>query len=174
MTTRSTLGLTLAALVALSALTGCATGDPAPEETELYVGIGEGDTGDVSDGASDGGGSATYADLDPITVGGMPLDGIMLACDTVVDYKVTSSDFDVQWRWEFECRSREPFDRTVAGLGSVAWLTQTQAQILGTDAYVTDKYHWIGEQGNVVDVDLTLKGRDGDFEMVYLVTKRTD
>lgn len=71
-------------------------------------------------------------------------------------------------------RSREPFDMTVAGLGGVGWLTQTQAQVLGSDSYVTDKYHWIGETDDVVDVDLGLRGRDGDFEMVYLVTKRTD
>lgn len=172
MKTISTLSLALAAVLTVTALAGCGT--PAPEETDTYLEIGDGSEGSSSADTGSDDSAPAMADGDPISVGGMPVDGILLACETLVDHTTSETEFDVQWRWEFECRDREPFDKSVAALDGAGWLTHTQSQVLGNEAYVTDKHHWIGEQGGVVDVDLTLKGSDGDFEMVYLVTLTTD
>lgn len=168
--TTSTLSLALAAVLTVTALAGCGT--PSPVETDMVLEVGNGSDGSGPADADSDDSAPAFAVGDPISVGG-PVDGILIACDELVEYTPSETEFDVQWRWEFECRDREPFDKTVAGLDGVGWLTHTQSQQLGNESYVTDKHHWIGEQGGVVDVDLTLTGSDGDYEMVYLVTLAT-
>lgn len=171
MTSAMTFRLGVAAVVAAALLTGCATGAPVPDptETELYGAEGPGSPGDG--GAATGGGGSSDG---PLSAEGMPLNGALVGCADLVDATVTESDFDIQWRWEFECSSRDAFDASIAALDGTSWLTRTAEQELGTASYIRDLHHWIGEQSGVVDVDLTAKGSPDDLEVVYLVTQRTD
>ena len=72
------------ALLTLLALAGCGT--PAPEETDTYLEIGDGSEGSSSADTGSDDSAPAMADGDPISVGGMPVDGILLACETLVDH----------------------------------------------------------------------------------------
>lgn len=165
----ATLGATLAGCAGPGP-DGCDV-DPTPAECTLEV---EGSTG--SGGASDGDGGeapAPAADGAPVTADGLPDTGVV-GCATLLDSSVTSTDFDTQWSFEFECADRSIYDANVATLEAAGY-THSVSQDVGSGSLIWVKDHFITDLGGAFDVDLEVRGDEGEpVEMKLLFTLSTE
>ena len=171
------MALALASVASL-ALAACSTGsDPASEEsasaqvTQAAIEVEPQDSSNPSASATPAEGeSSDTAEGEPVTAEGMP-EVPLLGCETLLDYTVNETDFDTQWTWEFECRSAEPFFKSVDAMNAASGWTHTVDAPGGNPDYLTDKHHYIADVGGVAfDVDLSAMGEPSDLEVTYIVT----
>jgi len=164
-------GLASVALIPGILLVGCAATDPeaTPTPTDTVLEVSEVDTPDATAEPA-AGGSAT-AEGEAIAVpSGMP-DVTLYGCEEQLDYAVTETEFDTQWIWEFECRTPDPFWRTVDGLAADSAWTNTVDQRSGNDDFLTENLHYIADIGGVAgDVDLKAFGDAAELEVTYRIT----
>ena len=175
-TLRRFAALTLAGAASL-ALAACSTGsDPALEEsasaqvTQAAIEVEPQDSSIPSASAAPEDSQDATAEGGPVTAEGMP-EVPLLGCETLLNYTVNETDFDTQWTWEFECRSAEPFFKTVEAMNAASGWTHTVDAPGGNPDYLTDKHHYIADFGGVaLDVDLSAMGEPSELEVTYIVT----
>lgn len=159
------------AAILLLTLTGCGEDSPTPEptETELWAGVGEDSTDSTDTEAPAGGGSVAEGEVIPVPPGMPAVD--LIGCDTLEDYSVNETEFDTQWVWKFECRSVDPFTKTVESINARSEWTQTMSISSGNESYLGENYHYISEVGGkVADVDLAAKGKPEKARITYKIT----
>lgn len=149
-------------------LTGCAPGD------QLAIPLDAPASGEPSPAASPAGGASPAAttegeDGEPVSFPDFP-GPALLGCATLLDHVVEENDYSKQWRWEYECRSADPFDRTVEAMNSSGFIHNLDAA--GSDrSYRTDNHHYVGDpDGSTWDVDLKAFGPTDELEVTYTVT----
>ncbi len=170
MRTRSPVVLALGA-AALLGLAACSGGPAQPGSSPTAVGGSESEAGSGTEAEQPAGGAGGAG---PVRGDGMP-DLPLQGCGELVESSTNETDVDRQWRFEFECDSRDAFDAAVAGLAALGTLDHAQNQQLGTESYLSDINHFIGQpDGRTLDVNLKLTGQPDDVEVVYLVTLRKD
>jgi len=171
MSQRSPLLLALGAAVLLG-LTGCATGPAQPAGSPTAGGSDADPAATTDQPAGDAGGSGGSTGAGPVRGDGMP-DLPLKGCGELVESTKTETDADWQWRFEFECDARDAYDASVAAIGALGTFEQSIHQQLGSETYLSDWDHFIGQPtGRTLDIDLKLTGRPDDVEIVYLVTLR--
>ena len=159
------------------ALAACSTGsDPALEEsvsaqvTQAAIEVEPQGSSSASASAAPEDNQDATAEGGPVTADGMP-EVPLLGCETLLNYTVNETDFDTQWTWEFECRSAEPFFKTVEAMNAASGWTHTVDAPGGNPDYLTDKHHYIADLGGVAfDVDLSAMGEPSELEVTYIVT----
>lgn len=167
--------LTLVVGSATLALAGCSTSDaPAsvdPTPTEQGVLTVDGETTAAPEApADDDAAEPAGSDGEPLSAPGMP-ELPLLGCSEQVDFTQTETDFDTQWRWEFVCRTTDPFFTTVDAMNNNAGFTHTVDAPSGNPDYLNDKHHYIADYNGVAwDVDLAASGEPGELEVTYVVT----
>jgi hypothetical protein len=180
MTTSSTglraRSLMIPALFAAGALVlaGCATeaAEVEPTESDLWVAAGEGETTEPAEQpAEEPAEQPAAADGDRVSVDGMP-DVELYGCTELVEHEVKETDFDVQWIWEYECRTDAPYWKTADALVANPDLTQTMDLRENANGYIMSNLHFIGTvSGATTDVDIKAKGHADDLEVTYKVTR---
>ncbi|GAA2953744.1 hypothetical protein [Microbacterium schleiferi] len=159
------------AVVPALLLVGCAAPDAAPTPTDVALDVAaeeSADTDATTESAATGGAAV---EGEPIPVPeGMP-EVALYGCEDQLDYSVNETEFDTQWVWEFECRTPDPFWRTVDGLSADPAWTNTSDQRSGNDDFLTETLHYIADIGGVAgDVDLKAFGDAAELEVTYTVT----
>ncbi|WP_341579834.1 hypothetical protein [Microbacterium schleiferi] len=152
-------------------LVGCASAEPnaTPTPTDTMLEMAEVDVPDATTEPAAIGGGATEGEAIPVPEG-MP-DVTLYGCEEQLDYAVNETEFDTQWVWEFECRTPDPFWRTVDGLSANPAWTNTSDQRSGNDDFLTEALHYIADIGGVAgDVDLKAFGDAAELEVTYTVT----
>lgn len=168
MSQRSTLLLALGA-AALLGLAGCASGAAQPAASPPSGGS---DAEPAATTDQPAGGQAGANGVGPVRGDGMP-DLPLEGCGELVESSKSETDADWQWRFEFECDSRDAYDASVAAIEALGTFEKSVHQQLGTETYLSDWDHFIGQPtGRTLDLDLKIKGRPDDVEIVYLVTLR--
>lgn len=95
----------------------------------------------------------------------------LLGCSTLLDFTQNETNFDTQWRWEYECTSTDSFFATVEAMNNHASFTHTMDVASGNLDYLRDRHHYIAEyEGVAFDVDLGAKGKPAELEVTYVVT----
>ena len=167
--------LTLIVGAATLTLAGCSSSDPAtldPTPSEQGALTVDGDTNEAPEAPAEGDNTAdpVAADGEPLSASGMP-DLPLLGCSEQVDFTQAETDFDTQWRWEFVCRTTDPFFKTVDGMNNNAGFAHTVDAPSGNPDYLNDKHHYIADYNGVAwDVDLAASGEPGELEVTYVVT----
>lgn len=165
-----------AMVVAAVMLASCST-NPADDEptvtTDAAIAIDEAPADDAASApaeADDAAEGTETAEGEPLSAPGMP-EVPLLGCAELVDFSQNETDFDTQWRWEFECRSADPFLRTVEAMNAGGGWTHTVDAPGGNPDYYTDKHHYIADlDGVAFDVDLAAMGEPTELEVTYIVT----
>jgi len=162
----------VAALLAVGAtvlaLTACT------EDDDLYAAQGGGTASapaDAPEPAAEDEPAAAAVEGDPLVFPDFP-GPELYGCETVVDETYNETAANVQWRWEFECRSPEPFEKTVASMNGHSAFEHPVDRPAEEPSYRSDNHHYIASiNGNVWDVDLTAKGRPDKLKVTYIVTR---
>jgi hypothetical protein len=95
----------------------------------------------------------------------------LFGCSELVDFTQNETDFDTQWVWEFECRTADPFFKSVESMNNAAGFTHTVDAPSGNPDYLSDKHHYIADYNGVAwDVDLSASGAPDELEVTYVVT----
>jgi len=177
---RAALPLVLAAALGL-ALAGCSTPAPDPEacattapdaaapSTDCEALTGSDDASSAPDDDDATGAGSGGADGDPVQADGLPDTGVV-GCATLVTSSDTETDFDRQWSFEFECTDRSVYDTNVATLEAAGY-THSVSQDVSSGTLVRAKDHFITDLGTAFDVDLEIRGDEGEpLEMTLLFT----
>lgn len=177
---RAALTLVLAAALGL-ALAGCSNpaSDPeactttapdgaAPAADCETLTTGDDPSGTTEDDAT-GGTDSSGTDGAPVQADGLPDTGLV-GCATLVASSDAETDFDRQWTFEFECADRSIYDTNVATLEAAGY-THSVSQDVSSGSLVRVKDHFITDLGTAFDVDLEIRGDEGEpLEMTLLFT----
>lgn len=166
-------GVVLTAAVLAPALAACAS-DTEAEPTASDQAVLEIAPGSAATPAPNSSSEATDnsggADGEQLSAPGMP-ELPLFGCSELVDFTQNETDFDTQWVWEFECRTADPFFKSVESMNNAAGFTHTVDAPSGNPDYLSDKHHYIADYNGVAwDVDLSASGAPDELEVTYVVT----
>ena len=114
----------------------------------------------------------TGKDGERIAMPELPAGIQLIGCTELLEHTTEESPKDgKQWRWKYQCRSREPFDRTVTAMNASGYVHNVD-QAGGRPDYLIANHHYVGEHnGRTWDVDLKAFGKVGELKVTYLVTR---